>query len=169
VVKCGQRKGARLAVCRRSEWRPADPQSVNLLYPSQAGISLPAAYSTRLTLVEPFLVLLYRRLHALKPFTGASSLPSTDQSGAALTGTRMTITSVQKGSKVETTTNAAGNYGVIHLIPDQLQCSLRGRWIQSCRIHECSRVCGPGGESRRKTTGWNEPGRVNGLRRKRCR
>jgi len=57
VVKCGQRKGARLAVCRRSEWRPADPQSVNLLYPSQAGISLPAVILPGLLLLSPFLVL----------------------------------------------------------------------------------------------------------------
>jgi len=42
-----------------------------------------------------------------------------DESGAAVTGAKMTITSVQKGNKFETTTNGVGNYSVTHLIPDQ--------------------------------------------------
>ena len=43
----------------------------------------------------------------------------TDQFGAAVAGARLTITSIQKGTKFETTTNGAGNYGVTHLISDQ--------------------------------------------------
>jgi hypothetical protein len=42
----------------------------------------------------------------------------TDQSGAAVAGAKVTVTSVQKGSKFETATNEAGNYSVTHLIPD---------------------------------------------------
>src|SRR5437899_7927565 len=118
VVKCGQRRGTSLAFCRRSEWRPPDPQSVTLLYPSQAGISLPAV-------ILPGLILSLSWCFLLPPVACAQAVYGsifgtvTDQSGAAVTDARMTITSVQKGSKVETTTNAAGNYSVIHLIPDQ--------------------------------------------------
>jgi len=43
----------------------------------------------------------------------------TDQSGAAVVGARLTVTSIQKGTKIETTSNAVGNYGVTHLIPDE--------------------------------------------------
>jgi hypothetical protein len=42
-----------------------------------------------------------------------------DQSGAAVPGAKLTITSVQKGTKSETTTNGTGNYSVTHLIPDE--------------------------------------------------
>lgn len=42
----------------------------------------------------------------------------TDQSRAAVVGARLTVTSIQKGTKFETTTNGAGNYSVTHLIPD---------------------------------------------------
>ncbi len=43
----------------------------------------------------------------------------TDQSGAAVAGVRVTVTSVQKATTFQTTTNDAGNYTVTHLIPDQ--------------------------------------------------
>jgi outer membrane receptor protein involved in Fe transport len=43
----------------------------------------------------------------------------TDQSGAAVVGAKLTVTSVQKQIRFETTTNVAGNYSVTHLIPDQ--------------------------------------------------
>ncbi len=43
----------------------------------------------------------------------------TDQSGAAVVGAKLTVTSVQKKIRFETTTNGAGNYSVTHLIPDQ--------------------------------------------------
>lgn len=43
----------------------------------------------------------------------------TDQSGAAVVGAKLTVTSVQKNTQFETTSNGAGNYSVTHLIPDQ--------------------------------------------------
>ena len=43
----------------------------------------------------------------------------TDQSGAAVVGAKLIVTSVQKKIRFETTTNGAGNYSVTHLIPDQ--------------------------------------------------
>src|ERR1700730_7594804 len=43
----------------------------------------------------------------------------TDQSGAAVVGAKLTVTSVQKKIRFEATTNGAGNYSVTHLIPDQ--------------------------------------------------
>jgi len=43
----------------------------------------------------------------------------TDPSGAAVAGASVTITSIQKGTKFETTTNETGNYSVTHLMPDQ--------------------------------------------------
>src|SRR6202040_2359182 len=43
----------------------------------------------------------------------------TDQSGAAVVGAKLTVTSVPKQIRFETTTNGAGNYSVTHLIPDQ--------------------------------------------------
>jgi hypothetical protein len=42
----------------------------------------------------------------------------TDPAGAAVSGAKVTVTSVSKGSVVEATTNADGNYSVGHLIPD---------------------------------------------------
>ena len=42
----------------------------------------------------------------------------TDQSGAAVVGASLTVTSVQKNIKFETSSNEAGNYNVTHLIPD---------------------------------------------------
>src|SRR3989442_9781564 len=41
----------------------------------------------------------------------------TDTSGAAVSGAKVTVTSLGKGTKVETTTNDTGNYVVTHLIP----------------------------------------------------
>jgi len=43
----------------------------------------------------------------------------TDQSGAAVAGASVTVTSVQKGTTFQATTNDSGNYTVTHLIPDQ--------------------------------------------------
>ena len=42
----------------------------------------------------------------------------TDPSGAAVPGVKVVVTSATKGTTVETTTNADGNYSVTHLIPD---------------------------------------------------
>jgi outer membrane receptor protein involved in Fe transport len=41
----------------------------------------------------------------------------TDSTGAAVPGAKVTVTSVQQGTKSEATTNETGNYSVIHLIP----------------------------------------------------
>ena len=42
----------------------------------------------------------------------------TDPSGAAVSGAKVTVTSVGKGTTAEATSNADGNYSVTHLIPD---------------------------------------------------
>jgi|KBSSwiStaDraftv2_1062776.scaffolds.fasta_scaffold10704_4 hypothetical protein len=42
----------------------------------------------------------------------------TDPSGAAVQNAKVTVMSATKGTSFETTTNADGNYGVTHLIPD---------------------------------------------------
>src|SRR5256885_16916776 len=42
----------------------------------------------------------------------------TDPSGAAVAGAKVTVTSVGKGTSVEATPNADGNYKVTHLVPD---------------------------------------------------
>lgn len=42
----------------------------------------------------------------------------TDQQGNAVSGAKVTITDVSKGTSEETTTNESGNYTLIHLIPD---------------------------------------------------
>jgi hypothetical protein len=49
----------------------------------------------------------------------------TDQSGAAVVGASLTVTSVQKNTKFETTSNEAGNYNVSHLIPDHYDVRLK--------------------------------------------
>ena len=41
-----------------------------------------------------------------------------DPSGAAVSGAKVVVTSASKGTSVEATTNADGNYSVTHLIPD---------------------------------------------------
>ncbi len=42
----------------------------------------------------------------------------TDAQGAEVTGAKVTVTSIAKGTTTETTTNESGNYAVTHLIPD---------------------------------------------------
>src|SRR5882672_1473254 len=42
----------------------------------------------------------------------------TDPQGNAVSGAKVTVTSITKGTSDETTTNESGNYSVIHLIPD---------------------------------------------------
>ncbi|HKW57431.1 MAG TPA: TonB-dependent receptor [Candidatus Acidoferrum sp.] len=41
-----------------------------------------------------------------------------DSQGAAVTGAKVTVTSLTKGTSEEATTNESGNYSVLHLIPD---------------------------------------------------
>src|SRR5712664_964739 len=42
----------------------------------------------------------------------------TDPQGNAVSGAKVTVTDITKGTSEETTTNESGNYSVIHLIPD---------------------------------------------------
>src|SRR5690348_2221119 len=42
----------------------------------------------------------------------------TDPQGNAVAGAKVTVTSITKNTAQDTTTNDAGNYSVIHLIPD---------------------------------------------------
>src|SRR5947208_12964707 len=50
----------------------------------------------------------------------------TDPSGAAVSGAKVIVTSVAKGTAVEATTNADGNYSVTHLIPDTYNLKAEG-------------------------------------------
>ena len=70
------------------------------------------------------LVVLYLGYLALAPTAGFAQAVYgsifgivTDTSGAAVSGAKVTVTSLGKGTKVETTTNDTGNYVVTHLIP----------------------------------------------------
>src|SRR5436309_12948329 len=42
----------------------------------------------------------------------------TDTQGNTVAGSKVTVTSITKGTSQETTTNDSGNYSVTHLIPD---------------------------------------------------
>src|SRR5258706_7535626 len=42
----------------------------------------------------------------------------TDPQANAVSGAKVTVTDITKGTSEETTTNESGNYSVIHLIPD---------------------------------------------------
>jgi hypothetical protein len=62
-------------------------------------------------------------LSAVRPVFGQAVYGSvfgtfTDPSGAAVSNAKVTVTSATKGTSVEATTNADGNYSVTHLIPD---------------------------------------------------
>jgi Carboxypeptidase regulatory-like domain/TonB dependent receptor len=48
----------------------------------------------------------------------------TDSQGAAVSGAKITVSSVTKGTTEETTTNESGNYTVTHLIPDVYRISI---------------------------------------------
>ena len=56
--------------------------------------------------------------HSAQAVYGSIFGTITDQSGAAVVGAKLTVTSVQKNTRFETTSNEAGNYNVTHLIPD---------------------------------------------------
>src|SRR5690348_15414557 len=55
----------------------------------------------------------------------------TDPSGAAVPNAKVTVMSVAKGTSVETTTNADGNYSVTHLIPDVYNVKAEGAGFKS--------------------------------------
>jgi hypothetical protein len=44
-----------------------------------------------------------------------------DQSGAAVVGATLTVVSVEKGTRFQTSSNATGNYELSHLIPDEYE------------------------------------------------
>src|SRR6266403_3145595 len=80
----------------------------------------------RSPLILEFTILVILSVHALLPTPahaqavyGSIFGTITDQSGAAVVGAKLTVSSVQKKIRFETTTNGAGNYSVTHLIPDQ--------------------------------------------------
>ena len=50
----------------------------------------------------------------------------TDPQGNAVTGAKVTVTNVTKGTSEETTTNESGNFSVIHLIPDTYRVKIEG-------------------------------------------
>src|SRR6266566_822049 len=50
----------------------------------------------------------------------------TDPQGNVVTGAKVTVTSVSKGTAFETTTNDSGNYNVTHLIPDTYRVKVEG-------------------------------------------
>src|SRR2546426_4828315 len=55
----------------------------------------------------------------------------TDPSGAAVPNAKVTVTSIAKGTSVETATNANGNYSVTHLIPDIYNIKVEGAGFKS--------------------------------------
>src|SRR5256886_13434086 len=55
----------------------------------------------------------------------------TDPSGAAVPNAKVTVTSIAKGTSVETATNGDGNYSVTHLIPDVYNIKVEGAGFKS--------------------------------------
>src|SRR5713226_8436260 len=58
----------------------------------------------------------------------------TDPQGAAVSGAKVTVTSVTKSTAVETTTNESGNYSVTHLIPDTYKIRIEAAGFKSTDI-----------------------------------
>src|SRR5207245_206027 len=55
----------------------------------------------------------------------------TDPSGAAVPNAKVTVTTIAKGTSVETATNGDGNYSVTHLIPDVYNIKVEGAGFKS--------------------------------------
>src|SRR5438445_7222423 len=55
----------------------------------------------------------------------------TDPSGAGVPNAKVTVTSIAKGTSVETATNGDGNYSVTHLIPDVYNIKVEGAGFKS--------------------------------------
>jgi hypothetical protein len=108
-----------MPLCCRCEEHAADSQSGRRTYPSKSGIDLSTAIRTGVALLSLCWCLLLPPVARAQAVYGSIFGTVTDQSGAAVPGAKMTITSVQKGTKSETTTNETGNYSVTHLIPDE--------------------------------------------------
>jgi len=49
----------------------------------------------------------------------------TDEQGNAVSGAKVTVTSLAKGVVTDVTTNESGNYSVTHLVPDDYRVKLR--------------------------------------------
>jgi len=60
----------------------------------------------------------------------------TDPQGAAVAGAKVTVTSVRKGTTLETTTNADGNYSVTHLIPDIYSVKVEGAGFKTSQAND---------------------------------
>src|ERR1700720_2245398 len=58
----------------------------------------------------------------------------TDPQGSAVSGAKVTVTSVTKNTAVETTTNESGNYAVTHLIPDTYKIRIEAAGFKSTDI-----------------------------------
>src|SRR3954468_21359723 len=60
----------------------------------------------------------------------------TDPQGAAVAGAKVTVTSVRKGTTLETTTNADGNFSVTHLIPDIYSVKVEGAGFKTSQTSD---------------------------------
>src|SRR5438445_139700 len=58
----------------------------------------------------------------------------TDPQGNAVSGAKVTVTSVTKNTSVETTTNESGNFSVIHLIPDTYKIKIEAAGFKASDI-----------------------------------
>src|SRR6266404_3725908 len=58
----------------------------------------------------------------------------TDPQGGAVSGAKVTVTSVTKSTVVETTTNESGNYTVTHLIPDVYKVHIEAQGFKTTDI-----------------------------------
>ncbi|HTP70320.1 MAG TPA: TonB-dependent receptor, partial [Dongiaceae bacterium] len=58
----------------------------------------------------------------------------TDPQGAAVAGAKVTVTSIEKGTADETTTNESGNYTVTHLIPGSYKITIEAQGFKKQEI-----------------------------------
>lgn len=58
----------------------------------------------------------------------------TDSQGAAVSGAKVTVTNIGKGTSQETTTNEDGNYSVTHLIPDAYKVKVEATGFQGYEV-----------------------------------
>src|SRR5947208_6920275 len=58
----------------------------------------------------------------------------TDPQGNAVSGAKVTVTNVTKGSTQETTTDESGNYNVTHLIPDNYRIRIEASGFKAQEI-----------------------------------
>ena len=111
---------ARMALCFGCEGLSVYSDSRHkLIHQSNPGILLSSFVSTAIVLLSFCCFVLLAPVADAQAVYGSIFGTITDQSGAAVVGARLTVTSVQKGTKFEATSNVAGNYSVTHLIPDQ--------------------------------------------------